>query len=122
MTVTYTITRRAKEGNRNVHYGKFTLVSGDNSGEPSIIRGLKTGLRVVDQLEVWEQPHAQITSGIVTPRVVYPVYRSGDTTVWPAYDLGPVSTSSEKHLYSGNFSVEFTSTAGPILWRATGRV
>jgi len=122
MTVTYTILRRTKEGNRNVHYGKFTMESGDNSGEPSIIRGMKTGLRKVDLLEVWENTHAQVTSGIVVPRVVYPVYRSGDTTVWPADDLGPLTDSGAKFLASGNFSVEFNSTAGPILWRATGRV
>jgi hypothetical protein len=122
MGVTYTITRRAKEGNRNVHYGKFTMVSGDCSGDPSVIRELKTGLRVVDRLEVWEQSNAQLASGIVTPRVAYPVYRSGDTTVWPAYDKAAMVTSSEKHFASGNFTVEFTSTAGPILWKATGRV
>lgn len=121
MGVTYTITRRTVEGNRRVNYGKFTMVSGDNSGEPSVIRNLTTGLGTVELLEVWEPSHAQLTSGIVTPRVTYPVYRSGDTTVWPAKDLGPLVGSSARFLASGNFTVEFTSTAGPILWKAVGR-
>jgi len=121
MTATYTITRRTVEGNRRVNYGKFTLVSGDCSGIVAVVRGLTTGLGTVELLEVWEPSQAQITSGIVTPRVTYPVYRSGDTTVWPAKDLGPLVGSSARFLASGNFTIEFTSTAGPILWKAVGR-
>lgn len=125
MTVTYTIIRKTIEGGKRVNYGKFVLASGDCSGADTVaavVRGMTTGLRVVDSLEVWEQPIAQLLSGIVLPRVTYPVYRSGDTTVWPAFDKAAMTTSSEKHFASGNFTIEFTSTAGPVLWRAIGRV
>ena len=122
MAPTYYIDRKTVEGNRRVHYGHFTLVSGDCSGPPAVVRSMTTGLRKVDRLEVWEAATAQLLSGIVLPRVTYPVYRSGDTTVWPADDLHSVTNSGTKFLTSGNFTIEFTSTAGPILWKAVGRV
>ena len=122
MAPTYYIDRKTVEGNRRVHYGHFTLASGDCSGPPAVVREMTTGLRKVERLEVWEQPTAQLLSGVVLPRVTYPVYRSGDTTVWPANDKAAMVTSGEKHFASGNFTIEFTSTAGPILWKAIGRV
>jgi len=122
MAPTHTISHRNVEGNRRVNYGYFTLASGDCSGTPSVVRGMTTGLRVVESLEVWQDSKAQLVSGIVLPRVTYPVYRSGDTTVYPAHDSHYVQTSSAKFLVSGNFTVEFTSTAGPILWKARGKV
>jgi len=125
MAPTYYIDRKTVEGNRRVHYGHFMLASGDCSGGgtvAAVVRELTTGLRRVERLEVWEAAQAQLLSGIVLPRVTYPVYRSGDNTVWPAYDKAAMVTSSEKHFASGNFTIEFTSTAGPILWKAIGRV
>jgi len=125
MSVTYTIDRKTVEGNRRVHYGHFMLASGACSGadtKAAVVRGLTTGLRSVERLEAWEASTAQLLSGIVLPRITYPVYRSGDTTVWPALDNKAMITSSEKFLTSGNFTIEFTSTAGPILWKAVGRV
>ena len=117
MTITYYISRKTVEGNRRAHYGHFTLTSAE-----VVVRGLTTGLRVVERLDVSDNVKAQDLSGVVLPRVTYPVYRSGDTTVWPAYDNAAMVTSSEKFLTSGHFTIEFTSTAGPILWKAVGRV
>ena len=99
------------------------MASGDSSGDPSVIRNLRTNLRRVDNLRVWQSvDNAQVISGIVLPRVTYPKYRSGDTTVWPADDYWAQTASSAKHLASGNFTIEFASTAGPILWKAVGRI
>ncbi len=104
MTVTYTIDQKTVEGNRRVHYGHFDMTSGDTSGTPVAIRSLSTGLRMVDWLKVYDLTTAQITSGIVSPRVMYPGPGS-----WPALD----STS-------GHFTLEFTSTA-TIYWEARGK-
>ena len=109
MTITYTITRKTVEGNRRANYGNFTMTSAE-----VVTRTLDTGLRSVDTLQVWDQANPTITiaSGIggtfvareVTAKCTYP-------TTWPALD----STS-------GHFTIEFTSTAGPILWKAVGRI
>ena len=117
MSAVYTIDRKTVEGNRRVNYGHFTMSSGESAA-----RSMTTGLRMVDSLEVLDQTKAQLLSGIVLPRVTYPVYRSGDTTVYPANDLGPLTGSGARFLASGNFTIEFTSTAGPILWKAVGKV
>jgi len=99
MTITYTLDHRGVEGNRRVNYGSFTMTSAE-----VITRTLNTGLRIVDTLEVWDQTRASPTSGVAEPKCTYP-------TSWPALD----STS-------GHFTVEFTSSLGPVFWRAKGKV
>jgi len=92
MTITYTINHWGIEGNRRVNYGSFTLSSGE-----VVTYALDTGLRVVETAEVWT-----LISG-------------GFATIMSA-------TFPEYNNVSGFVSVRFTSTAGPILWRAKGKV
>jgi len=99
LTITYTLDLTSVEGNRRVNYGSFTMTSAE-----VVTRMLNTGLRMVETLECWSQTRASPTSGVAEPRCTYP-------TSWPALDA-----------ISGHFTIEFTSTAGPILWRAKGKV
>lgn len=101
MTVTYTITDWATEGNKRVNYGHFTMTSAEVT-----IRSLDVGLRLVHTLEVWDHTRASPTSGVAEPAVTFPVPA---TNVWPALNTT-----------SGYFTIQFTSSIGPIFWKARG--
>ena len=91
MTVTYTITHWGIEGNRRKNRGQFTMTSAE------VIAYVDTGLRVVEHFEI----AAPISGYTVNP--IYP-------TTYPEYNN-----------LSGVVTVAFTSTAGPIMWKAEGK-
>ena len=93
MTITYTINHWSVEGNRRVNYGSFTMTSGE-----IVTTSLNTGLRVVETIEPW----TLVSGGFA--KAIYP-------TTLPEYNN-----------LSGVVTIQFTSTAGPILWRAKGKV
>lgn len=93
MTITYTIDHWSIEGNRRVNYGSFTMDGGEE-----VTTALNTGLRVIETVEAWTLR----SGGYAT--VTYP-------TTLPEYNN-----------VSGAVTISFTSTAGPILWRAKGKV
>jgi len=92
MTITYTINHRSIEGNRRVNYGSFTMTSGE-----VVTYTLDTGLSMIETIETW----TLVSAGFA--KALYP-------TALP-----------EANNLSGVVTVQFTSTAGPILWRAKGK-
>jgi len=87
---TNVITGRVTEGNRRVNYGTLTFTSS------LILVYFKTGLRQVDNLQVWN-----LESG-ASPIVVHP-------TSYPALDTS-----------SGNFGVMRSLSSLYVYWRAKG--
>jgi len=92
MAITYTINHRSIEGNRRVNYGGITMSSGE------VAAYVDTGLGTIETFEVWS-----LQSG-GTANATYP-------TSYP-----------ERNNLSGVVTVVFTSTAGPVVWRAKGKV
>ena len=91
MTITYSITQKRVIGHRREHLGSFTLSSAE------VTAYITTGLRVVEDLYGWSQQSGGLA--IIT----YPTSFPNDNST------------------SGHFTIVFTSTAGPVYWKAMGK-